>query len=103
MEMRAAITERIVALVKSYKPSLPDDPPKATPTFGPLFNRKQMETTQRFIDIARRDGELLAGGGRIDDSPFEQGYYLQPAVASLDRIGKRNTIRAFRIHMVGER
>jgi acyl-CoA reductase-like NAD-dependent aldehyde dehydrogenase len=82
--MQAAITERIVAIVKSYEPSLPDDPPKAVPTFGPMFSRKQMETTIRFIEIARSDGELLAGGDRVENTPFEQGYYLQPAVASLE-------------------
>ena len=82
--MRDEIAARITGLVKAYVPALPDDAPGDAPTFGPVFNQRQMETTLRFLAIAKKDGEVLAGGGRIETPPFAKGYFLQPAVALLE-------------------
>jgi aldehyde dehydrogenase (NAD+) len=82
--LRDDLVERMVNLTKSYKPALPDDDQSDGPTFGPLFNRKQLEATLRFVEIAKRDGELLTGGNRIETRPFANGYYVQPAVAVLE-------------------
>jgi acyl-CoA reductase-like NAD-dependent aldehyde dehydrogenase len=86
-ERRDEVVERITELVKAYRPGLPDDEPGDRPAFGPVFNRRQMETTLRFVDIAGKDGTVLAGGYRIEDAPFADGYYLQPAVALLEDTG----------------
>ncbi|GLK72755.1 aldehyde dehydrogenase family protein [Ancylobacter dichloromethanicus] len=44
--------------------------------FGPLQNQTQYETVKRYLDIARRDGTIIAGG-EIPDRP---GYFIRPTV-----------------------
>ncbi|NWF84554.1 MAG: aldehyde dehydrogenase family protein, partial [Bryobacteraceae bacterium] len=43
---------------------------------GPVINQRSMETIQNYIEIGRKDGQLIAGGGR---APGE-GYFLEPTV-----------------------
>jgi len=44
--------------------------------FGPLQNIKQYETTLRYLEIAKRDGNIIAGGNVID----RPGYFIRPTV-----------------------
>jgi acyl-CoA reductase-like NAD-dependent aldehyde dehydrogenase len=43
---------------------------------GPLQNKAQFEKVMGFLDSARRDGKVIAGGGRKGD----KGYFIQPTV-----------------------
>jgi acyl-CoA reductase-like NAD-dependent aldehyde dehydrogenase len=70
--------------VAAYKPALPEDTDESVPTFGPVFNRKQVETTLHFVEVAKKDGQLLTGGYRVEEAPFADGYYMQPGVALLE-------------------
>jgi acyl-CoA reductase-like NAD-dependent aldehyde dehydrogenase len=78
------LVDRITARVAAYKPALPEDTDESVPTFGPVFNRKQVETTLHFVDVAKKDGQLLTGGYRLEEAPFADGYYMQPGVALLE-------------------
>jgi acyl-CoA reductase-like NAD-dependent aldehyde dehydrogenase len=82
--MKEELVERITERVRAYRPALPEDTDESVPTFGPVFNRRQLETTLRFAGIARQDGTLLAGGSRVEEAPFKDGYYIQPGVALLE-------------------
>ncbi len=77
---------RVEALTRAYRPVQPEDWSGDAPHFGPLFNQRQFERMQRFVEIARRDGELLTGGERVTEAPFDRGFYVQPAVARLDDV-----------------
>lgn len=44
--------------------------------FGPLQNRNQYETVKRYLEIARRDGKIIAGG-EVLDGP---GFFIRPTV-----------------------
>lgn len=44
--------------------------------FGPLQNRRQFEKVQGFIEDARRDGKIVAGG-KIGEGP---GYFIRPTI-----------------------
>lgn len=43
---------------------------------GPLQNKQQFEKVMGFIESARKDGKIIAGGERIGD----KGYFIQPTV-----------------------
>jgi len=44
--------------------------------FGPLQNRQQFEKAKYFLEVARRDGHIIAGGSTIDGP----GYFVRPTV-----------------------
>ena len=78
------VLARMVKMVESYQPALPDTPVSDAPHIGPMFNKRQMERTLEFVALAKREARLLAGGFRVEDPPFDKGYYLQPAICSLE-------------------
>ncbi|MBL8553048.1 MAG: aldehyde dehydrogenase family protein [Phenylobacterium sp.] len=43
---------------------------------GPLQNKQQFDKVMGFIESARKDGKVIAGGGRQGD----KGYFIQPTV-----------------------
>lgn len=43
---------------------------------GPLQNRRQFEKAQHFLDVAHRDGRVIAGG-RVIDRP---GFFVKPTI-----------------------
>jgi acyl-CoA reductase-like NAD-dependent aldehyde dehydrogenase len=43
---------------------------------GPLQNKAQFEKVMGFLDSAKRDGKVIAGGGRKGD----KGYFIQPTI-----------------------
>jgi len=43
---------------------------------GPLQNKAQFEKVMGFLDSAKKDGKVIAGGGRKGD----KGYFIQPTV-----------------------
>lgn len=45
-------------------------------TIGPLQNRMQFEKALRFLEIARRDGKVIAGGTALERA----GYFIAPTI-----------------------
>jgi acyl-CoA reductase-like NAD-dependent aldehyde dehydrogenase len=43
---------------------------------GPLQNKQQFERVLRFIEAGKRDGRVIAGGGREGD----KGYFIRPTI-----------------------
>src|SRR5262249_40002679 len=43
---------------------------------GPLQNKQQFEKVLGFIESARKDGKIIAGGGRKGD----KGYFINPTI-----------------------
>ncbi|CAG9243804.1 aldehyde dehydrogenase family protein [Paraburkholderia caribensis] len=44
--------------------------------FGPLQNRNQFETVKKYLEVARLDGKIIAGGQVLD----RPGYFIRPTV-----------------------
>ena len=56
------------------------DPMDPRTRYGALASKKQLETVQRYVDTAKREGaSLVAGGGRADIGTG-RGYFFQPTV-----------------------
>jgi phenylacetaldehyde dehydrogenase len=45
---------------------------------GPVVSRVQQDRVRRYIDIGRQEGEIVAGGKRLDGP----GYFVQPTVVA---------------------
>jgi len=46
--------------------------------FGPLQNKNQYETVKRYLEVAKRDGRIIAGG-QVLDGP---GFFIRPTVVA---------------------
>jgi acyl-CoA reductase-like NAD-dependent aldehyde dehydrogenase len=59
---------------------------------GPLINAGAVDKVASYIDIGRREGELVLGGGRATDGHLANGHFFQPTifagVRAMDRIGQ---------------
>jgi acyl-CoA reductase-like NAD-dependent aldehyde dehydrogenase len=47
---------------------------------GPLVDENQLETVLRYLDIGKKEGELLAGGGQPSASECAAGYFVEPTI-----------------------
>ena len=53
------------------------DPARHGVTLGPVSSERAMKTILEYIEVGRREGRLLAGGGRVEG---EEGWFIQPTV-----------------------
>ncbi|HOP05660.1 MAG TPA: aldehyde dehydrogenase family protein [candidate division Zixibacteria bacterium] len=51
---------------------------------GTLVNEHQLETVTSYIDIGRKEGEVLVGGNRIMDGELAKGFFVQPTLIACD-------------------
>ncbi|HEV3253008.1 MAG TPA: L-glutamate gamma-semialdehyde dehydrogenase [Candidatus Acidoferrales bacterium] len=65
--------EKLVPRVKSMKVGPTEDPSNY---MGPVINEKSMKSILNYIDVGKKEGRLLTGGGRAGDS----GYFVEPTV-----------------------
>jgi aldehyde dehydrogenase (NAD+) len=47
---------------------------------GPLVNKSQIETVEKYVAIGRGEGTLAAGGVRASDGALAQGHFYRPTV-----------------------
>ena len=61
------------------------DPLDEQTQMGSLISRKQWETVQSYVDLAREEGaEVLTGGGRPAGAPEKGHYYMPTALGNVD-------------------
>ena len=69
--------EKLAARAKKMVAGDPLDPKTR---YGALASKKQLETVQRYVDIAKREGASLVAGGERADIGTGKGYFFQPTV-----------------------
>ena len=47
---------------------------------GPAVDEAQMKTDLRYIEIGKKEGKLLLGGGRLSGGAFDRGYFVAPTI-----------------------
>ena len=47
---------------------------------GPAVDEAQMKTDLRYIEIGKKEGKLLLGGGRLSGGAFDCGYFVAPTI-----------------------
>jgi aldehyde dehydrogenase (NAD+) len=56
---------------------------EASTQMGPQVNQAQIETSQKYVDIGKKEGaKLAAGGSRLDKNAYAHGWFFQPTVFS---------------------
>lgn len=63
-------------LARLAQEAIVDDGLKQGTTIGPIQNRQQFEKITEFLDAAKRDGKIIAGGKVMD----RNGYFIEPTI-----------------------
>jgi aldehyde dehydrogenase (NAD+) len=50
---------------------------------GPQVNRSQLDDILRYVDIGRKEGEVLAGGHAITEGEFGKGCFMRPTLIAV--------------------
>jgi len=69
--------EKLAARAKKMVAGDPLDPKTR---YGALASKKQLETVQRYVDVAKKEGAALVAGGERADIGTGKGYFFQPTV-----------------------
>ena len=79
---RAIVDERIydkfLDMLKARVEKITIGDPAENPNMGAVINEGSMQDILRYIEIGKKDGRLLTGGGRATQAG--EGYFLQPTV-----------------------
>ncbi|HEX9637698.1 MAG TPA: aldehyde dehydrogenase family protein [Acidobacteriota bacterium] len=76
------LLERLVHYAGSVKIG---DPLERGTFLGPLINRAAVDKYRSAVELARRDGRVVTGGGVLEQGGFEHGHFVTPAV--VDSLG----------------
>jgi aldehyde dehydrogenase (NAD+) len=79
--------EKLAARAKKMVAGDPLDPKTR---YGALASKKQLETVQRYVDVAKKEGAALVAGGARADIGTGKGYFFQPTV--FDKVTPEMTI-----------
>jgi 1-pyrroline-5-carboxylate dehydrogenase len=75
------IYDRFLQMLIERTAALKVGNPTERDTFmGTVIDKGAYEDYQRYIEIARRDGQVLYGGATLTEGEFSRGYYVQPAI-----------------------
>src|SRR4029079_13098145 len=56
------------------------DPMSRDTKMGPLVTKEHQEKVLGYIDIGRKEGRLVTGGGRPKGAALSRGWYVEPTV-----------------------
>jgi acyl-CoA reductase-like NAD-dependent aldehyde dehydrogenase len=76
------ICDELVAIAKS---TVVDDGSKQGTKLGPLQNKMQYEKVKVFLEDARKNGNIIAGGAAMD----RPGYFIEPTIVRDIKEGSR--------------
>ena len=68
-----AFVDKLVERTRKIKVGPSDDPNNF---MGPVINESAMKTIQEYIEIGKKEGRLVAGGGRAAGD----GYFVEPTI-----------------------
>lgn len=76
-----AVRERFTALLvdKTTRVTI-GDPSRDGVFMGPVIHERACQSYERYADLGRRDGKVLAGGVRLREGDLTHGYFVAPTV-----------------------
>ena len=78
------VYDRFLDRLKERVADLQMGDPAENAYMGPVVNEGAMKSILKYIEVGKKEGRLIAGGGRATEAG--DGYYIQPTViADLDR------------------
>ncbi len=76
--VEAPIYDVLVERLRERAAQLTVGDPATNPSMGPVINKAALESMQRYIEIGKREGKLIAGGKAPVTA--EGGYFLEPTI-----------------------
>ena len=73
----------IAKLLEKTRALKAGDPTERDVFFGPVINAEAVEKFERAVARARKEGEILLGGGRLAGETFDRGHFVAPTIAKL--------------------
>jgi len=77
---RAVADEFTAKLIGKTRAMTIGDPTQRDVFFGPVISRNAVETFERAVEMARKDGAILLGGRRLAEGAFARGHYVEPTI-----------------------
>ncbi|WP_126664942.1 2,5-dioxovalerate dehydrogenase [Haloterrigena salifodinae] len=75
------IYDEFVAAIADYAETIEVGPGTDDPDMGPHVTESELEGSLEYIDVAEGEGaELVAGGERLTEGEYADGYYVEPTV-----------------------
>ncbi|KNG89861.1 hypothetical protein ANOM_001754 [Aspergillus nomiae NRRL 13137] len=76
--VHTSIADQFIPLFKANLQSVSmGDPTKPCVNHGPQADETQFNIVKRYIELGKKDGELILGGG---DVPDQKGYFIPPTI-----------------------
>ena len=75
-----SVREATVAALAEAFARMRIGPGKADPDLGPLISAKQRAAVLGYIELGKKDGRLVTGGGVPDDPDLAGGFFVQPTI-----------------------
>ena len=72
--------ELVRLLVEKTESIVIGDPIVRENWLGPIIDQRAVDRHQQAVSEARRDGQVLIGGERLDDGDQARGFYVEPTV-----------------------
>lgn len=72
-----ALVERMVRRAQAIRLG---DPLDLTTQLGPLVSQRQLERTERYVEIGKSEGATLACGGRRPGGALAAGFFYEPTI-----------------------
>ena len=77
---RPIYSRMLEALVEKTRRIRVGDPLDRETKMGPLVTREHQEKVLGYIDVGRREGRLIAGGGTPRDPALSKGFFVEPTI-----------------------
>ncbi|HEY0393536.1 MAG TPA: aldehyde dehydrogenase [Candidatus Elarobacter sp.] len=81
-----ALLERMVKRARAIRIG---DPLDMATQLGPVVSARQLERTERYVEIGRNEGATVACGGRRPDGALANGFFYEPTIFTNVRAGMR--------------
>jgi len=86
--VQSSVFDKVVAkLVARTSKIRVGDPMDPSTEMGPLASREQLKKVSSYIEIGKKEAELIYGGKRLEGD-LSRGYYVQPTVFKTDNAAR---------------
>jgi len=82
-----AYVEQVATLAGRIRPG---HPLEAGVTMGPSVSERQLEKVLGYMAVGREEGEVVTGGGRVQDPGLARGFFPSPTV--IDRVSATSRV-----------
>ncbi len=79
----AVVDEFMTKLIEKTRALRIGDPSERDVYFGPVIHAKAVRTFEAAVESAKRGGEVVFGGMRLDEGPLARGHYVAPTIVRL--------------------